>query len=102
MTISEKMPERWLERVETQGTGVVEEERLTSQQQGDEMLMMGLRLNEGIDVQRYERMAGRTFDPRRLAVLQEEGMIEPVGNSRLRATPKGMILLDAVLVELLR
>ena len=96
------MPERWLEMVEADGTGVVEEERLTAEQQGDEMLMMGLRLNEGIDVQRYERMAGRTFDPRRLAVLQEEGMIEPIGNSRLRATPKGMILLDAVLVELLR
>jgi putative oxygen-independent coproporphyrinogen III oxidase len=102
VTISEKMPERWLERVETQGTGVVEEERLSSEQQGDEMLMMGLRLNEGIDVQRYEAMAGRTFDPKRLAVLQEEGMIEPIGNSGLRATPKGMILLDAVLVELLR
>jgi putative oxygen-independent coproporphyrinogen III oxidase len=102
VTISEKMPERWLERVETLGTGVVEEERLTASQQGDEMLMMGLRLNEGIDVQRYEAMAGRTFDPKRLALLQEEGMIEPIGNSKLRATPKGMILLDAVLVELLR
>jgi putative oxygen-independent coproporphyrinogen III oxidase len=102
VTISEKMPERWLEKVEAEGTGVVEEERLTASHQGDEMLMMGLRLNEGIDVLRYEKMAGRTFDPKRLAVLQEEGMIEPIGNSGLRATPKGMILLDAVLVELLR
>jgi putative oxygen-independent coproporphyrinogen III oxidase len=102
VTISEKLPERWLEKVEAGGTGVIEEERLTSAQQADEMLMMGLRLNEGIDMQRYEALAGRTFDPKRLAVLQEEGMIEPIGNSGLRATPKGMILLDAVLVELLR
>jgi putative oxygen-independent coproporphyrinogen III oxidase len=102
VTISEKMPERWLDKVESEGTGVAEEERLTTEQQGDEMLMMGLRLNEGIDVLRYEAMAGRTFDLKRLAVLQEEGMIEPIGNSGLRATPKGMILLDSVLVELLR
>jgi putative oxygen-independent coproporphyrinogen III oxidase len=102
VTISEKMPERWLERVKTQGTGVFEEERLTSDQQADELLMMGLRLNEGIDVQRYEAMAGRTFDAGRLSTLQEEGMVEFIGNSKLRATPKGMILLDAVLVELLR
>ena len=40
------------------GTGVIEEERLTAEQQGDEMLMMGLRLNEGIDVQRYESNGG--------------------------------------------
>jgi putative oxygen-independent coproporphyrinogen III oxidase len=102
VTISEKMPERWLRMAEAGGTGVVEEERLTSGQQADEMLMMGLRLNEGIDVQRYECMAGRTFDARRLATLRQEGLLEFIGNSKLRATPKGMILLDAVLVELLR
>ena len=69
------MPERWLERVETQGTGVVEEERLTSQQQGDEMLMMGLRLDEGIDVPGTLGLAGFNgvdlLDglPRRLATM---------------------------------
>ncbi len=79
-----------------------EEERLTTSQQADEMLMMGLRLHEGIDVQRYEALAQRTFDRQRLSALQEDGLVEFIGNSRLRATPKGMILLDAVLVELLR
>jgi putative oxygen-independent coproporphyrinogen III oxidase len=102
VTISEKLPERWLEMVETSGTGVVEEERLTQSQQADEMLMMGLRLTEGIDIPRYESLGARTFDRQRLSGLQEQGMIEFLGNSRLRATAKGMILLDAVLVELLR
>jgi putative oxygen-independent coproporphyrinogen III oxidase len=102
VTISEKMPERWLEKVEAEGSGVVEEEQLTSGQQADEMLMMGLRLNEGIDVARYEGMSGRTFNSTRLSTLQDEGLVEFIGNSKLRATPKGMILLDAVLVELLR
>jgi putative oxygen-independent coproporphyrinogen III oxidase len=102
VTISEKMPERWLDMVEAGGTGVVEEERLTSSQQADEMLMMGLRLHEGIDVQRYESLAHRTFDRQRLLTLQEDGMVALLGNSRLRVTPKGMILLDSVLVELLR
>jgi putative oxygen-independent coproporphyrinogen III oxidase len=102
VTISEKMPERWLDMVEASGTGVFEEERLTSSQQADEMLMMGLRLHEGIDVQRYESLAQRTFDRQRLLSLQEDGMVAFLGNSRLRVTPKGMILLDAVLVELLR
>jgi putative oxygen-independent coproporphyrinogen III oxidase len=102
VTISQKLPERWLDMVETSGTGVIEEERLTSSQQADEMLMMGLRLHEGIDVHRYETLAQRTFDRQRLSALQEDGMVGFLGNSRLRVTPKGMILLDAVLVELLR
>jgi putative oxygen-independent coproporphyrinogen III oxidase len=102
VTISQKLPERWLNMVEAGGTGVVEEECLTSSQQADEMLMMGLRLHEGIDVQRYESLAKRTFDRQRLLSLQEDGMVAFLGNSRLRVTPKGMILLDSVLVELLR
>jgi putative oxygen-independent coproporphyrinogen III oxidase len=102
VTIAEKVPERWLEMVETSGTGVVEEERLTQLQQADEMLMMGLRLTEGIDIPRYESLGARPFNRQRLSGLQEQGMIEFLGNSRLRATAKGMILLDAVLVELLR
>ncbi len=69
-------------------------------QQADEFLLMGLRLTEGIDVPRFEALAGRTLNPKRLAALQDEGMIEPVGNSRLRATPQGMILLDAVVADL--
>jgi hypothetical protein len=32
--------------------------------------------------------------------LQEERLIEPLGNSRLRATPSGMIVLDAVVADL--
>ena len=102
VTISEKMPERWLEMVESGGSGVTEEERLTSDQQADEMLMMGLRLHEGIDIARYESLANRTFDRQRLANLRDDGMVAFIGNSRLRATPKGMIVLNAVLVELLR
>ena len=102
VTISEKMPERWLEMVESGGTGVTEEEHLNSDQQADEMLMMGLRLHEGIDIARYETLSRRTFGRQRLAALQDGGMVEFIGNSRLRVTPKGMILLDSVLVELLR
>src|SRR3712207_8401970 len=53
---SEKHPETWLERVERDGHGVVEEEILTSEAEGDEFLLMGLRLKEGIDLRRYEAL----------------------------------------------
>jgi len=100
VTITERHPETWASSVEQRGHGVTEEENLDSEAQGDEMLLMGLRLAEGIDVARYESLSGRAFDPARLAMLQAEKLVEPVANSRLRATPAGRLVLNALVAEL--
>ncbi len=100
VTITERNPEKWLQRVESQTHGIVEEESLNQSQQADEFLLMGLRLTEGIDIPRFEQLSGRSLNQKRVSILREEGMIEPVGNSRLRATPSGMIVLDAVVADL--
>ncbi len=102
VTFTEKMPETWLERVETEDHGVIGGEVLTRDEEADEFLLMGLRLVEGIDLPRYEALSGRALSNARIAVLQEEGLIEPVGNTRLRATARGMIVLDAVVADLAR
>ncbi|MTI18522.1 coproporphyrinogen III oxidase [Rhodobacteraceae bacterium RKSG542] len=99
-TSMEKHPETWMGLVDSAGIGVTESFDLTTEEQGDEMLLMGLRLVEGLDVPRYEALSGRTFNQRRLSQLQENGMVEWIGNTRLRATPQGMCLLNAVLGEL--
>jgi len=100
VTITEKMPERWLEQVETIGHGIIEEEHLELTQQADEMLLMGLRLYEGLDLARYERIKGQAIDSRKLENLQQEGLIEMVGNHHLRATKKGRIILDHIILQL--
>ena len=38
----------------------------------------------------------------RIAILQDEKLVAPVGNSRLRATPSGMVVLDALVADLAR
>ena len=68
-TETEKRPEAWLERVETQGHGLIVEEKLTPGEQADEFLLMGLRLAEGIDLSRYTMLSGRDLDPQRLSFL---------------------------------
>jgi len=102
VTFTERLPEAWLERVEATGHGVIGGETLTRDEEADEFLLMGLRLAEGIDLARYEALSGRPLSSSRIAVLQEERLIEPIGNSRLRATPSGMIVLDAVVADLAR
>jgi oxygen-independent coproporphyrinogen-3 oxidase len=100
VTFTERTPETWLSLVEARGHGVTGGEVLTRSEEADEFLLMGLRLVEGIEVARYEALAGRPLSDRRLSVLLDERLVEPVGNSRLRATPSGMVVLDAVVADL--
>jgi putative oxygen-independent coproporphyrinogen III oxidase len=100
VTITERHPENWAARVGENGQGVIEEELLDKSAQGDEMLLMGLRLAEGIDLARYEALSGRSFDPARLDTLQRERLVEPVANSRIRATQAGRLVLNALVAEL--
>jgi putative oxygen-independent coproporphyrinogen III oxidase len=102
VTFTEKMPETWANLVEANGHGVVGGEVLHRSEEADEFLMMGLRLAEGIDLARYEDMADQPLSSKRIAVLQDEGLLESLGNSRLRATPTGMIVLDALVADLAR
>jgi putative oxygen-independent coproporphyrinogen III oxidase len=102
VTVAEKMPETWVNLVEARGHGITGGEVLTRSEEADEFLLMGLRLAEGIDLARYETLSGKGFSPARLSVLQEEGLVAAIGNSRLRATPSGMIVLDAVVADLAR
>jgi oxygen-independent coproporphyrinogen-3 oxidase len=87
-------------RVESLGHGLVIDETLIPEQIGDEFLLMGLRLAEGIDPRRYARLAGRDLDPRRVATLRHEGAIEITADGRLRVTSSGFPVLDAVVADL--
>jgi oxygen-independent coproporphyrinogen-3 oxidase len=99
-TATERKPESWLEMVERDGHGVLEEERLGYEEQSDELLLMGLRLKEGVDLARWQQLSGRDPDPAREEFLLEHGFIERLGNSRLRCTPSGMLILDSVVADL--
>ena len=66
----------------------------------DEFLLMGLRLTEGIDPARYAQLAGRELDPRRVAILRDEGAVETTTDGMLRVTLAGFPVLDAVVADL--
>jgi coproporphyrinogen III oxidase-like Fe-S oxidoreductase len=99
-TVTERAPEAWLARVERDGHGIVETETLAPSDQGDEFLMMGLRLREGIDPGRYAALKGRALDPARIADLVEEGLIAASPDGRIAATPAGAPVLNAVVAAL--
>jgi putative oxygen-independent coproporphyrinogen III oxidase len=99
-TETEKRPEAWLTRVGVNGNGLIVDEKLTPAETADEFLLMGLRLTEGIEPERFTALSGRTLDPSRISFLRDNGAVETTANGRLRVTPSGFPLLDAVVADL--
>ena len=97
---TERHPEMWLTVVETEGQGLIEDSPLSASEQGDEFLLMGLRLAEGIDPARFEQISGRQLDPDRISSLIGDGMVERTPDGRLRVTPEGFPVLDSVVADL--
>ncbi|THD44207.1 MAG: coproporphyrinogen III oxidase [Bradyrhizobium sp.] len=97
---AEKHPEMWLTQVETEGHGLVENTLLSAEEQGDEYLLMGLRLREGVDATRFEALSGRSLRRRQIDDLLADGFIDESADGRIRVTAVGMPLLDSVVADL--
>jgi len=100
-----RAPERWLDLVEENGHGTGENKPIESAQRITEILMMGLRLTEGIERARFAAQTGQTLeaalDAGRLDDLTEENLIE-LDETGLRATENGRQRLNALLAHLLK
>ncbi len=99
-TAARRNPEDWWQRAMVDGHGMENFETLLPDEAGDEMLLMGLRLREGIDLARFERMSGRELDPARLAFLEGEGLVETLSRRTVRVTQAGFLVLDAIVADL--
>ena len=97
---TEKHPEMWLTCVETEGHGIVEDDQLSTEEQADEFLLMGLRLTEGIDLARFHALRGRPLAPSRVADLIADGLVEYTREGRLRVSAEGFPVLDSVVADL--
>ena len=99
-TAIEKLPFEWQKKVAARGHGMTTDDILTWEEEGDELLVMGLRLREGIDPQRFATLSGRKIDPRQIDELKRIGFVESLPNGNLRVTDKGWPVLDAVVADL--
>ena len=91
-------PNEWLFGVECDRSI---EKRLVidPREQGQEYLIMGLRRDSGIDVDRYSRISGKELSPKKIDELLSIGMVEIIAN-RLSVTQKGRLLLNAIIEKL--
>jgi len=91
-------PQAWLERVAQRNTGTSHQEILAPQDHANELIMMGLRVSDGISRRRIEGVAGAPLNiPDHLLDL---GLLE-LSDSQLRATKAGRPLLNQLVQALM-
>lgn len=103
------LPETYEAELQSTSTACSSREQPPSPTLLFEVFMMGLRLpGEGVCLPRAERLTGLSAWkqwPEQLPNMIEQGLLETgtdsVGNPRIRATEKGLLILDSLLVQLL-
>ena len=102
-TLRHKKPENWMSAVARNGHGLQSEEPLDPADRAREALLMGLRLGEGVDLDRIAALTGlsvpQLVDERAIIRLGEMSLLHRRG-ARLQVAPHAMQLLDAILPEI--
>ncbi len=92
-----RKPENWLASIDRHQHGIELEEVLPVEDRAREALLMGLRLEEGVDF----GTVAPAVDPDAADRLASLGLLER-NEERLRVSPQGMLLLDTILARLAR
>lgn len=102
-TTRHKKPENWLSAIARNNHGLQAEEKLSPAERAREALLMGLRLQEGVDLSRIAQRCkvdtNMLVDTRQAAMLERHGLVHQQG-SRLTITDAGMPVLDRILADL--
>lgn len=102
-TRQHRAPQVWLSRVESNGHATQQKQPLDPRERAEELILMGLRLRDGLDPAAFRRRSGMTLDEvidgAALAFLRSEGFIAP--GLPLRVTGKGRLCLNSVIGALL-
>ena len=100
-----RAPEPWADLVERTGHGTADETAVEPVERAREMLLMGLRLAEGVDASRFAARAGIELGDALEQPMFEQALAEGYlvwRDGRLIATPEGRLRLDALLAAIVR
>ncbi len=102
-TLRHRKPENFLNAVTRNGHGAQAEYALSPAEQAREALLMGLRLEQGVDLAHIARKTGQPEDQlvdcAAIGQLTQHGLVALDGTN-LRVLPEGMLLLDRILAEI--
>lgn len=94
-------PAAWTASVEAERHGLERRDALTPLQEAEEMLLMALRLDEGLDLGRLSALTGHRIAAAALAAYEQVGLIGlSAGGQTIKATPEGRLVLNGLIAKL--
>ena len=99
-TIAEMRPQDYQDKVQETGLGISEKEALSRTEWGEEYLLMGLRIEDGISLARFEEIAGGKLSSEIIQEFVENNLLTQVGD-KIKATSQGRLLLNSITKKLL-
>ena len=99
-TIAEMRPQDYEDNVQATGLGLAEKEALSRTAWAEEYLLMGLRIEEGISLSRFEEIAGKGLSRDVIQEFVENNLLTQVGD-KIKATSQGRLLLNSITEKLL-
>ena len=94
---AERDPARWAAQVEREGHGLVQRDVLSKRDEAEEMLLMGLRLWEGVSLSDLRQRGGHEIARETVAMLARDGLLRTDAEERIAATPQGRLVLNALI-----
>ncbi len=98
-------PKKWQEHVFDHGQGIQKENMLNKREIIEEILMMGLRLKQGLSIKKFKDLTGQAIqnilDQDFFALIRKQGLIE-LENEYLRLTGQGFLLHGYLVPRLIR
>ena len=103
------MPDKFVIETHTPNLGIFEHDVLSPEVQAFEATLLGLRLKEGLPLNRLEAVGGQPWhnfiDVKAIDMLVENGFLIAdlqSDNPMLYATPAGFLILDSVIEHLIK
>ena len=93
-------PIAWLKKVQETGAGIQKIEKITREELLEELIIMGLRLRDGIDNQIFQTHFGKKltdiFDFKKLQILASQGLIQ-ISENQIKITESARLLTNLVI-----
>ena len=96
---AQRRPADYIDAVAEHGLGWISETALSPEERADEMLMMGLRIAEGVELARLEALRGRAVNRNALQWLIDQKLVTH-DSDRVRLARSGRLLANKIAAEL--
>lgn len=96
-------PGLWLEKVKDAGVGIQKIDKISKEELAEELIMMGLRLEDGLDENILKRHLGKgfsqIFDSEALRLLQDQGFVE-IAHGFIKISQKSRLLTNVIIQKI--